>query len=76
MILCEICGEPIPIKRLEISPDTTMCVPCKSENDVERYKGIRTSTDEAGQVGGCENEIIRDQKKLKHIKFPTRRVCK
>ncbi len=73
---CEECGDPIPRKRLEVLPDTTLCVTCQSYNDVERYKGIREATNEAGQVAGCENEIIRDQKKLKGLKLPTRRVCK
>lgn len=76
MRLCEECGEPIPTKRLTINPDTTICVPCLSENDVARYKGIRPPTTEAGQVSGCESDIIRDQSKLKGLKFPTRRVCK
>ena len=75
-MLCEECGEPIPQKRLDINPETTMCVTCLNDNDVVRYKGIRSTTDEAGQVTGCESEIIRNQKRLKDLKFPTRRVCK
>jgi len=76
MKLCEECGEEIPIKRLEANPTAIKCVPCLSQNDIERYKGIRPPTTEAGQVSGCEADIIRNQDKLRGLKFPTRRVCK
>ena len=74
--LCEECEEPIPQARLDLVPETTLCVACQSENDVQKYKGLRPATNEAGQVAGCDNDIIRDQGKLKDLKFPTRRVCK
>jgi RNA polymerase-binding transcription factor DksA len=30
---CEKCGEPIPVERLEIMPETTLCVRCASERE-------------------------------------------
>lgn len=32
--LCEVCGEPIPAKRLEAVPNARRCVVCQSQNDV------------------------------------------
>jgi RNA polymerase-binding transcription factor DksA len=37
--ICEKCGNPIPPERLEIMPETTLCVRCASE----REQGIRRS---------------------------------
>jgi DnaK suppressor protein len=35
--VCEDCGEPISIKRLEARPETTLCIRCKEEQErVER----------------------------------------
>jgi DnaK suppressor protein len=31
--LCEECGEPINIKRLQLMPFTRLCVPCQSEQE-------------------------------------------
>lgn len=74
---CEECGEDIPEARLKLVPETTMCVECLTESgDVQKYKGIRESNSESGQLSGCEDNIIRNQEKLKGLKFPTRRVCK
>lgn len=28
-VACEICGQPIPAERIEVFPDTTMCVACQ-----------------------------------------------
>lgn len=76
-VICEGCDEPIPAKRIEVVPDATKCVACLSgDGDIQRYKGIRTSNTQSGQLSGCEDNIIRDQDKLKDLKFPTRRVCK
>lgn len=35
-IVCACCGEPIPLKRLEINPAATLCVACKSQLEKER----------------------------------------
>ena len=32
---CEICGEPISLKRLEARPVTTKCISCKEAEDRE-----------------------------------------
>jgi DnaK suppressor protein len=37
--ICEICGAPIPPERLEIVPETTLCVKCAQEQ--EARAGIR-----------------------------------
>lgn len=29
--LCERCGEMIPLRRIEVLPDTRLCVPCSEE---------------------------------------------
>lgn len=33
--ICEICGEPIDLKRLEARPVTTLCIDCKMEQERE-----------------------------------------
>lgn len=38
--ICEFCGEPIDIKRLEARPVTTLCIDCKTEQELdERSRG-------------------------------------
>jgi DnaK suppressor protein len=37
--ICEVCGEPIPPERLEIVPETTLCVRCAQQQ--EARAGIR-----------------------------------
>jgi DnaK suppressor protein len=38
--VCEDCGDPISIKRLEARPETTLCIRCKEEQErVERDFG-------------------------------------
>lgn len=32
---CEECSEPITVKRLEVRPETTMCIRCKEEQEKE-----------------------------------------
>lgn len=32
---CEICGKEIPFERLEVRPQSVMCVDCKSKNEKE-----------------------------------------
>jgi DnaK suppressor protein len=38
--ICESCGQPIPAERLEIVPETTLCVACanKLEQGIHRHK--------------------------------------
>jgi DnaK suppressor protein len=36
--ICEICGEDISIKRLEVRPVTTSCIECKKEEEAEEKK--------------------------------------
>lgn len=33
--ICEVCGNPIEMKRLEARPVTTMCIDCKTEQEEE-----------------------------------------
>jgi DnaK suppressor protein len=42
--VCERCGEPIDPARLEVMPEATLCVTCKSI--VERQSRVRTTTTE------------------------------
>ena len=45
---CERCGEPIPMKRLEIQPFTPFCVDCKGE--MEREEAQRAGRPELGKL--------------------------
>jgi DnaK suppressor protein len=40
--VCETCGERIGIARLRVRPVTTLCIDCKSSQEVEekKYKGL------------------------------------
>jgi len=41
--ICEMCGEPIPEERLEIVPETTLCVRCASKmEEGMRHHHLRT----------------------------------
>ncbi|MBI5642184.1 MAG: RNA polymerase-binding protein DksA [Deltaproteobacteria bacterium] len=40
--ICELCGEPISEKRLEVRPVTTCCIECKKEEE-EQEKGRANS---------------------------------
>lgn len=44
--ICERCGEPIDPARLEVVPEATLCVQCKSI--VERQSRVRTTTSQFG----------------------------
>lgn len=35
--LCEICGDPIPPRRLEAVPEARVCVPCAEEAETRRH---------------------------------------
>ncbi|MGI6375621.1 MAG: TraR/DksA C4-type zinc finger protein [Anaerolineae bacterium] len=45
--ICEKCGEAIPIERLQIMPETTLCVRCASERErgLRRYASARRRRD-------------------------------
>ena len=43
--LCEECEEPIPDKRLEVVPYSTMCAACRGKRDPKRGQGRRNLTD-------------------------------
>ncbi|MBE0596532.1 MAG: TraR/DksA family transcriptional regulator [Desulfuromonadales bacterium] len=45
---CERCGEPIPMKRLEVQPFTPFCVECKE--DAEREEIQRAGRPEQGKL--------------------------
>jgi RNA polymerase-binding transcription factor DksA len=59
--ICEKCGNPIPPERLEIMPETTLCVRCASE----REQGIRRSQvvvlDQYEEYGNGENDDDNDE---------------
>ena len=39
--LCDLCGDDIPEKRLEVYPMTTLCIQCQSEQETkERVRGL------------------------------------
>jgi DnaK suppressor protein len=39
--ICEACGEPIAIERLKARPMTTLCIECKSSQEIEEKKARR-----------------------------------
>jgi RNA polymerase-binding protein DksA len=39
--ICEMCGEPIEVERLEIKPDATLCVNCQREVERISRRGRR-----------------------------------
>jgi DnaK suppressor protein len=39
--ICEACGEPIGIERLKARPVTTLCIECKSSQEIEERKARR-----------------------------------
>ncbi len=39
--ICESCGEPIGLARLKARPVTTLCIDCKSDQEVEERKSKR-----------------------------------
>ncbi|NLX36179.1 MAG: hypothetical protein GXY68_05785 [Chloroflexi bacterium] len=45
--ICEKCGEAIPLERLQIMPETTLCVRCASERErgLRRYASSRRRRD-------------------------------
>lgn len=43
--LCEVCDEPIPIRRLELMPWVTSCVRCQEKTEAEAPRGRRHLTD-------------------------------
>jgi hypothetical protein len=62
--LCSVCEEPIPKKRIELVPDTTMCVECQvEEGDVMRYLGIREKVG-TKHLGGCEDHIVKSKEQI------------
>jgi DnaK suppressor protein len=35
--ICEVCGEEIPLKRLEARPVTTLCIECKTRQEQKEH---------------------------------------
>jgi DnaK suppressor protein len=46
--ICQRCGEPIRIERLEVQPDAPHCVDC--QEDIEREEIIRSGRPEMGKL--------------------------
>ncbi len=42
--LCEECGDPIPVERLMILPDATLCVPCQQEFEKSAGSSLTASS--------------------------------
>jgi len=38
--ICERCGQPIPLERLEVRPDATLCVQCQAEVERLARRGV------------------------------------
>ncbi|HUZ78794.1 MAG TPA: TraR/DksA C4-type zinc finger protein [Chloroflexota bacterium] len=48
--VCENCGQPIPVERLEIRPQATLCITCKSklEHDAQSSQSAFSAAHEPG----------------------------
>ena len=51
--LCEACGEPIPLGRLEIMPNTRVCVQCKECDENIPDRGVVFPSVPSGLAGYC-----------------------
>lgn len=66
-ILCEDCGEQIPLARLRIVPDTTMCVDClQASGDIFKYRAFPTNVT-SKTLGGVE-EICKTKEQFERLK--------
>ena len=69
VVECEKCGDEIPPKRLELIPNTTLCVHCKSKNDEFKYKMKTVGRDDEPTIAKDKKtwEKLKKQKKLGNI---------
>lgn len=56
--LCEVCGQPIPPERLQIMPETTLCVQCASklEEGFQRHRLMTADRLQARSAREAEDE--------------------
>lgn len=47
-VFCELCGKPIPAKRLEFLPDTTTCVNCSQTQPYSEMEILGAQIKEPG----------------------------
>ena len=55
---CEVCGQPIPGERLQIMPETTLCVQCASklEQGIRRHRIMTADRINARRIRDAEAE--------------------
>ena len=56
--VCEVCGQPIPEERLQIMPETTLCVQCASklEQGIRRHRIMTADRINARRISEAETE--------------------
>lgn len=56
--ICEVCGQPIPRERLQIMPETTLCVQCaaKLEQGIRRHRIMTADRLHARRLQDLEDE--------------------
>jgi len=61
--LCEVCGQPIPEERLQIMPETTLCVQCasKMEQGIRRHRIMTADRLNARRISDAEGEDVEDE---------------
>jgi len=61
--LCEVCGQPIPEERLQIMPETTLCVQCasKMEQGIRRHRIMTADRLNARRISDAEGEDLEDE---------------
>ncbi len=57
--LCVVCGEPIPLKRVEAVPDTTTCVACASVP--KKQRGDLSGRHFVQHTGGLHEKYLHEE---------------
>ncbi len=60
---CEVCGQPIPEERLQIMPETTLCVQCASklEQGIRRHRIMTADRINARRIRDAEAEEAEEE---------------
>ncbi len=61
--VCEVCGQPIPEERLQIMPETTLCVQCASklEQGIRRHRIMTADRLNARRISDAEGEEAEEE---------------
>jgi len=67
--LCERCNKAIPLKRLELVPNTELCIECQKKNDVFKWKMKQVGRDPEPTIAKTKKDWdkLKKQKVTKDI---------